>query len=122
MNAHGCEHDRPKSPRSATSRGSKMICDRGFDESGAELPGRTGRDVERALPVIRPPGSGVDGMRARYDVAPTARAIWRHVESQGKLSGKCRTMRRTEHSTHTASLISRSRRVVTWASAQPVPA
>src|SRR5438445_9387579 len=57
-----------------------------------------------------------------YGLAPTARARWRHVESQGKVSGMCSTMRRTERSTQTASLSSRSRSVVTWASAQFVPA
>jgi len=34
----------------------------------------------------------------------------------------CKTIRRTEHSTHTASLSNRSRSVVTCASAQAVPA
>ncbi len=59
--------------------------------------------------------------RSVYEVAPTARASCRHVESQGNVAGKCRTIRRTERWTHTASLISRSRSVGTWASAQVVP-
>ena len=40
--------------------------------------------------------------RGRYVVAPTARASWRHVRSQGKVIGRCKTIRRTERSTHTA--------------------
>jgi hypothetical protein len=57
------------------------------------------------------------GERARYVVAPTARASCLHGASHGKVFGKCNTIRRAERSTHTASLIRRSRSVVTWASA-----
>src|SRR5439155_22835348 len=67
------------------------------------------------------PGPGAPREQPRYEVAPTARATCHHVGSQGKLRGKCSTIRRTERSTHTASLSKRSRSVVTWASAQAVP-
>ena len=59
-------------------------------------------------------------LRPVQDVAPTARAICRHGRHQGNAAGKCNTIRRTERSTHTASLINRSRSVVTCASAQTV--
>lgn len=50
-----------------------------------------------------------------------ARAICRHIRSHRNAAGKCSTIRRTDRMTHTASLINRSRRVVTCASAQTVP-
>ena len=69
-----------------------------------------------------PAGSDGRGWRAGVrGAAPTARASCRQVGRQGQLRGKCSTMRRTERSTHTASLSSRSRSVLTWASAQAVP-
>ena len=58
----------------------------------------------------------------RYVVAPTARASCRQGESHGNVRGMWSTIRRAERSTQTASLSSRSRSVVTWASAQLVPA
>ena len=79
-----------------------------------------GRSTERRHLALGPAEGG--GGPSRYGVAPTARASCRHVESQGHVSGKCSTMRRTEHSTHTASLIKRSRSVVTCAPAHVVPA
>jgi hypothetical protein len=64
---------------------------------------------------------GADGPSDQL-VAATARAIRRQVDSQGNVAGRCKTIRRAERSTHTASLSSRSRSVVTCASAQTVPA
>ena len=58
----------------------------------------------------------------RQGVAPTAQATCRHVGCHGNDVGKCRTMRRTDRSTQTATLSSRSRSVVTCAVAQAVPA
>jgi len=43
------------------------------------------------------------------------------VVPQGAVRGRCNTMRRTERSTHTATLSSRSRSVATCARAQSVP-
>lgn len=67
---------------------------------------------------------GRQGRRARQGqgVAPTAQATWRQVGCHGNAVGKCRTMRRTDRSTHTATLSSRSRSVGTCAVAHAVPA
>ena len=60
--------------------------------------------------------------RGRAPGSPTGASRYRFELSQGNVRGRCSTMRRADRSTQTASLINRSRRVVTCAAAQPVPA
>jgi hypothetical protein len=89
------------------------------------LGARSGAAVEGRLICDRDTGPwGQQGAErgSRQGVAPTAQATWRHVGCHGNDVGKCRTMRRTDRSTHTATLSSRSRSVVTCAVAQAVPA
>jgi hypothetical protein len=43
------------------------------------------------------------GGRRGQSVAPTARAMRRHIGSHGNAAGKCKTIRRAERSTHTAA-------------------
>jgi len=60
---------------------------------------------------------GAWSSRRDQGVAPRACASCRHGRSQGKAVGRCKTMRRTERSTQTATLSRRSRNVLTWATA-----
>jgi len=95
-----------------------------FDPAATSFAGGAGDAVSAAAngEVSVPLPAGRRSVVLEFSgAAPTRSASCRQVESQGYVVGRCSTMRRTERSTHAASLTSRSRSVLTCAPAQAVP-
>ena len=85
-----------------------------------ERHGGLAKDSFAVMAVVH---AGPDSRSTRYPArAPRERAILRHASRFGVERGRCRTRRRTERTTWTLSLSSRSRSHSTWVRAHAVRA